>query len=156
MWQPEKLTRQMARFEARPELGLCVTHVQNFWIPELQEEAERLRNHPLSQVQPGYILQTLLARRAVFETVGQFNTMLSHTEDTDWFLRAVEQVIVMEVLPEVLVYRRLHQTNMSRNEAASRESLLRVTKASLDRRRHRDGSTPRPCTLPASDQRGKE
>ena len=38
LWHAEKLARQMARFEARPELDLCVTHLQNFWIPELEGE----------------------------------------------------------------------------------------------------------------------
>src|SRR4051794_39471252 len=37
-WHPHKLTLQLARFGARPELDYCVTHVQNFWVPELKEE----------------------------------------------------------------------------------------------------------------------
>jgi glycosyltransferase involved in cell wall biosynthesis len=35
LWHPEKLARQMARFQARPELDASVTHVQNFWMAEL-------------------------------------------------------------------------------------------------------------------------
>ena len=31
LWHPGKLTRQMARFEARPELDISVTLIQNFW-----------------------------------------------------------------------------------------------------------------------------
>jgi glycosyltransferase involved in cell wall biosynthesis len=136
LWHPEKLSRQMARFDARPELDLCVTHVQNFWVPELAEEAERYRNHRLSQAVPGYLAQTLLARRSVFETIGQFNPSLRHAEKTDWFSRALERGAVLEVLPEVLVYRRLHQTNVSRTQgSASRDEYLKLVKASLDRRR---------------------
>jgi glycosyltransferase involved in cell wall biosynthesis len=37
LWHPEKLERQMRRFEARPELDHCVTHLQNFWITELEK-----------------------------------------------------------------------------------------------------------------------
>src|SRR5262245_64311987 len=36
LWLPEKLERQMKCFMARPELGYCVTYVQNFWDPEME------------------------------------------------------------------------------------------------------------------------
>ena len=158
LWHPEKLARQMARFQARPELDLCVTYVQNFWTPELNEEARRYKHHPrLAQALPGYITPALLARRALFDSVGQFNTALQHAEDTEWFLRAAEQGAVMELLPDILVYRRLHQTNMSRlGASAGQELLLRVVKASLDRRRpRRDGSLAAPYQFPASDWQQK-
>src|SRR5262245_349820 len=35
LWHPEKLARQVARFQARPGLDVCLGHTQNFWIPEL-------------------------------------------------------------------------------------------------------------------------
>src|SRR5438045_3634651 len=48
LWHEEKLERQLARFRVRPELAYCVTHCQNFWVPELEEEAQRYRNHRIS------------------------------------------------------------------------------------------------------------
>jgi glycosyltransferase involved in cell wall biosynthesis len=156
LWHPEKSARQMAHFAARPELGLCITHVQNFWIPELAAEAERYRDHPLSRPVPGYLTQTLLARRSVFETVGQFDPGLHHAEKTDWFLRALGQGAVLELLPDVLVYRRLHETNVSRSlGAASRDEYLRLLKASLDRRRLNEAA-PRSSGLPDSHRREKK
>ena len=136
LWHVDKLARQMNLFKRRPELDLCVTHVQNFWIPELQEEAERFRNHRISQPLPGYVPQTLLARRALFETVGHFNIALRHADSTDWFLRVIEHGAVIDLLPDVLVYRRLHQSNLSRRMAsASRQEYVELVKATLDRRR---------------------
>jgi len=155
LWHPEKLERQMARFRACPLLDLCVTHVQNFWIPELQEEAERFRNHRHGRPVPGYVTQTLLARRALFESVGQFNTSLKHGDAQEWFLRAAETGAVMEVLSDVLVYRRLHRTNFSREVSRSLEDHLRIVKASLDRRR-RGSAGFRAYEFPAPDQRDKE
>jgi len=136
LWHPEKLERQMARFEARPELDVCVAHIQNFWIPELRDEQERFRDHRVSQPLPGYVSETLLARRAVFERVGQFNSALAHGDSTDWFLRAAEYGAVVELLPDVLSYRRLHPANRSRLLASnSRDAYLKIVKAVLDRRR---------------------
>jgi glycosyltransferase involved in cell wall biosynthesis len=139
LWHPEKLERQMARFQARPELGYCVTYSQNFWIPELRAEAEKYRDHRVAQPVPGYVTQTLLARRAVFDSVGPFNTALAHGDSTEWFLRAAARGATMEILPDVLTYRRLHGENRSRLEAsASREEFLQILKSSLDRRRRID------------------
>src|SRR5712692_6205416 len=139
LWHPEKLERQMARFQARPELDACVAHVQNFWIPELREEAERFRDHRISQPLPGYVTGTLLARRSIFKAIGPFNVALGHGDSADFFLRAAEHGAVMEMLPDVLSYRRLHRTNRSRLLAShSRDEYLKILKAVLDRRRLQD------------------
>ncbi len=151
LWHAEKLERQMARFEVRPELELCVTHVRNFWIPELREEEARFQNHRFSQPLPGYTTQALLARRVLFDAVGPFNIALRAADDADWFLRAAEQGVVMDLLPDVLVHRRLHHTNISRTPVVY-SSILKVIKMSLDRRRGHDGGVPRAYEFPASDR----
>ena len=141
VWHPEKLTRQMTRFQARPELEMCVTHMQNFWIPELYEEAARFQHHRLSQALPGYLTQTLLVRRTLFDKVGLFNAAFRHVHDSEWFVRATAQGVVTELLPDVLVYRRLHHTNRSRRlAAASRDEYLQLVKASIDHRRRSEAA----------------
>ena len=142
LWHPEKLARQMARFATRPKLDLCITFVQNFWSPELQEKVPWFADHPLAKPFPGYVAPALLARRALFDAIGWFNSDLHHGDMKDWFLRAAEYGAVIEALTDILVYRRLHETNMSHHKAAvSREEYLQLVKASLDRRRRLGGST---------------
>lgn len=137
LWHAEKLERQIARFRARPSLDVCVTHVQNFWTPELDSGPGRSDDPQLARPLPGYRSVTLLARRSLFDEVGHFNPALRHGNDTDWFLRAADYGAVIELMPDVLVYRRLHEANRSRLLAASsRQEYLRILKASLDRRRH--------------------
>jgi glycosyltransferase involved in cell wall biosynthesis len=151
LWHPEKLALQMLQFQDRPELDVCVTHMQNFWIPELRAEEERFRNHRLTRPWPGYLPQALLARRIVFDAVGLFDTTLRYEDAKDWFLRAAEHGTVMELLSDVLVYRRLHRANISRHKAfASSGELLQIVKASLNRR-HRQGEASPPFRkLPVS------
>jgi len=160
LWHEEKCARQIACFQSHPKLDLCVTHLQNFWGPELREEEKQFRDHRLSQPLPGYITQTLLARRTLFETVGYFDDTLRVGDVADWFLRAAERKATMELLPDVLVYRRLHEANIS-VEAGSRRmtpimqnSLLQVVKASLDRRRQQETAAT-PLQFPPSDWRRK-
>jgi glycosyltransferase involved in cell wall biosynthesis len=136
LWHAEKLTRQIERFQARPELDYCVTNCLNFWVPELQAEAEKFREHRISRPMPGYVTGTLVARRAAFAEIGLFSSKMAHGDGTEWFLRAAEHQKVSELLPEVLMYRRLHPDNRSRRLAErSKDEYLRLLKFSLDQRR---------------------
>jgi glycosyltransferase involved in cell wall biosynthesis len=136
LWHPEKLARQMVCFRKRPELQVVVTHLQNFWVPEVREEAERMKNHRLAQPLPCYTPVSMLARRSVFDSVGLFNEKLRRFEDTDWFLRARDSGVKMELMPDVLVRRRFHEANVTRTDhSRSREAALKIVQASLARRR---------------------
>lgn len=135
IWREDKLACQMARFEARPELGVCTAHMQNFWAPELKDEEERLSDQAVAQPQPG-VGSTLLARRALFTAVGPLDPDLPHRDTMDWITRATDFGAIWELLPDALVYRRVHSENMSRfRSTADRENLLLMVKKSLDRRR---------------------
>jgi glycosyltransferase involved in cell wall biosynthesis len=143
LWSPDKLAVQLGRFAERPDLGYCVAHVQNFWEPELQHEAEAYQDQARAQPMAGYVTGTLMAPRSVFQTVGSFDASLGHGDAADWFLRADAQGAAKELLPDVLLFRRLHPANRSRNFAEdSRGEFLRLLKARLDRRRHQAGGDP--------------
>jgi glycosyltransferase involved in cell wall biosynthesis len=140
LWHPEKLARQVALLQARPELACCLTHVQPFWIAELAEEAARLRDHPRNRAVPGYAASSLLARRGVFETVGYFDPEQWYGDIIDWFARIAEHGLQMEMLPDILVYRRFHHMNLTRRRNAEyRREFPRLMKALLDRRRAGSG-----------------
>lgn len=137
-WHPEKLARQVARLGARPELDVSLTHVQLFWDDPECEEARRYRDHPRAGGVPGFATTTLLARRRAFDAVGLLDAGLWFADSLDWFLRAREQGLVLEILPEVLAYHRMHAGNLTRRrEGASRDEFLRVVRAGLVRRRAR-------------------
>jgi glycosyltransferase involved in cell wall biosynthesis len=126
VWHPEKLTRQMGRFEARPDLDLSVAHVQRFWTADLRVQEHEFREHRV----------TFLVRRRVFDVVGPFDTGVRFADSMEWFLRAVERGVISELLPDVLLRHRMHGRNLSQSEArGSRDEFLRILKASLDRKR---------------------
>jgi glycosyltransferase involved in cell wall biosynthesis len=106
LWHPEKLARQIAQFQEKPEIDLCFTSFQNFWIPELAEEEQRYHGSPLAQPQSAWSTSTVMARRSVFARLGNFiddGSLTAGSESMIWFLRAQEQDAVMAVLPEVLM-----------------------------------------------------
>ena len=156
LWHREKLDRQWARFQTRPELDLCYSHVKHFWVQEMAEEEKRFQNHRLSQILPSYLTQALLVRRALFPKIGTFQTGLRFADAKDWLLRAAHYGAVMEMLPEVLWYRRMHQKNTSMDSdtrqmtTEMQEALLMAVRDSLIRRRAQDGSQPREYQFPTS------
>lgn len=135
LWVPDKLARQMACLLARPEVDLCLGHLQNFWEPELREVEERMQGHPVTQPQPAWGPPLMLARRALFDRVGGFDESLRKGEDTDWLFRAREKKATWEMLPEVILHRRRHGRNLTANWAEGHEGLAALLKRSIDRRR---------------------
>lgn len=136
LWHAEKLQRQMARFETRPELEVSVTLVQNFRVAEPVQHGARSCDRVFSKPLPGYVAQTILARRSAFEVIGPFNPALLYADKTEWFLRAAEKQTVVELLSDSLVYRRLHENNISRRSRDEmNDEYLRLLKANIDRRR---------------------
>jgi hypothetical protein len=123
----------------------------------MEEEAKRFQNHRLSQILPSYFTQALLVRRAVFHKIGTFDAGLKFGAAMDWFLRAIHQCLVMELLPEALWYRRMHRPNASMESDTDQmptqmqEAHLKVSRDSLLRRRAQDGNASRTYQFPASD-----
>ncbi|MEA3412233.1 MAG: glycosyltransferase family A protein [Pseudomonadota bacterium] len=136
LWHREKLALQMARFETRPELEVSVTHAQMFWIDALENEARTYDDTTRTGAIPGYATTTVLARRSLFERIGDFDTGLWFSDATDWFVRVTEAGAVLELMDDVLVYHRMHERNLTRRRSdASRDEFLMIAKRVLDRRR---------------------
>ena len=139
LWHPEKLARQVSRLCERPEIDLSFTCFHNFWIPELAEEERCYQGSRLSQPQYAWSTSTLLARRAVFAKFGNFSvngSKAAGSESMIWFLRAAEGGAVIDVLPDVLMYRRMHAANVSRRNPI--ETFLPILKEWRDHQRRRD------------------
>ena len=132
-WHPEKLRRQLDVLVARAEIDVVFTHVEQFHSPELTAD-ERAGKPIAREVLAGPVAITCAVRRTALGRVGPFVEHLRVGEFLDWYARAKEANLTMEMLPEVLAYRRIHLTNMGVNEQASRGDYARVLAASLRRR----------------------
>lgn len=51
-----------------------MTHVKNFWSPELRKKEIPLHDERVFTPVPGYMTQTLLARKELFDRFGGFNS----------------------------------------------------------------------------------
>ena len=135
-WLDAKLARQVALLSQRPELDGCLTHGRLFWDGEGAIAAEELAWPAERRIDTGGLIgSTLLVRRAVFEVAGMFDPDLPHSGTAEWFSRARERGAVIETIAEVLIERRMHAGNFSRQRGARDEEYFRLLKRSLDRRR---------------------
>lgn len=132
-WLPDKLERQLAAFEA-PDLDMVFGHVQQFHSPEL-DDSTRQRLRILTEVMPGYHVGTMLIRRSSFRRVGPFETQWRTAEFISWHSRATHLGLRAQMLPDVVMQRRLHGGNMGVLQQDNRREYVRVLKTALDRRR---------------------
>jgi glycosyltransferase involved in cell wall biosynthesis len=136
VWLPDKLALQMAAFDAEPDLDIVTGYVQQFISPELDAEGMKGVYCP-PEPMPGYSPIAMLVKREAFFRVGLFDENYQ-AEFISWWARAVELGLHIKVLPELVARRRLHQTNLERSRN-SRLEIVRMLKASLDRRRGANG-----------------
>ncbi|MFL5920420.1 MAG: glycosyltransferase family 2 protein [Gaiellaceae bacterium] len=138
---PTKLERQVSVMLERPEVDIVFGHVREFVSPDLAPEiAERLRA-PVPDA-PWAAPNLMLIRRESFDRVGLFSTELRVGVTVDWYARSGEQGLVSEMLPEVVLERRLHASNNGIRERDARYQYLHVLKASMDRRRRDAEASP--------------
>ena len=134
LWTRDRLARQLPFLLGPDPADLVLGHIQNFHSPDLSD-AERQRIHCPPQSLAGYVTGTMLLRREAFLRVGPLKTDWKVGSHIEWLARAQDLGLRLQMLPEVVLQRRLHRDNLSRREMASRPDFARILKFVLDRRR---------------------
>jgi glycosyltransferase involved in cell wall biosynthesis len=130
VWAGHKLRVQLEHLDAHPEHGCVIAEYRNFLEPGTPRPAW-LSARDLAETHVGGI-GNLVLRRAVLERLGGFDP--DDPSDLDFSLRAQAAGVVVGVVPEVLLHRRIHDRNQSATTdgAALR---LRLLRAAIARRR---------------------
>ena len=136
VWLPDKLTLQTVAFEDDPGLdmvfGLVSEYYDSISYKRLESEEDRE-----GRILAGYIAGSLVIKRESFIHVGPFATHWRVGEFVDWFAKATETGLSNHVVPEVVMRRRIHTTNVSIRERESQGDYVRILKQALDRRREK-------------------
>lgn len=134
VWMPGKLARQQAALAADPGLGYVVGR-QRFVVEQGSSRPAWCRPEWLESPQAGYLPGTLVARRAVFESIGVFDEgMRAGGDDTDWFARARREAVPALHLDDVLLERHVHDRNLSSDRRTDDEILTLVRRHVAARR----------------------
>ncbi len=140
LWAPRKLALHVDYMANHPEVQFTLALARFFLAEGAILPPEFDRPGLLETDHAGYFPGSLVARRALFAEVGNFDEQLQIASDVEWFARVKDRGIPMAILPEVLFFKRLHQDNLSHSalaKAAWPREVVAVMKASLDRQRGR-------------------
>ncbi|BAQ61470.1 polysaccharide biosynthesis glycosyl transferase CpsJ [Geminocystis sp. NIES-3708] len=135
LWTENKLNLQIKVLKKNTQVSIVFAHIQQFISPELDTNIQDKIDLP-NEIMKGYVKGTMLAKKEVFSQIGLFDISLKLGDFIDWYLKACEQGIKSFVCPEVLLKRRIHDTNMGIIDKKDRSDYVKIIKASLDRRRH--------------------
>lgn len=134
LWRPHRLDAGWAALQADPELGYVLGH--QVFLPSPGPRPRWFRSRWGEGPQTGFVFGTMLARRdRGWEAVGRLRESLTGgTDDVDWFARARDLGVRSRMLPEVLLERRVHESNASARTAQSTAEMAGILRASLRRR----------------------
>lgn len=134
LWTAHKLRVQVDALAARAELEYVTCYMQ-FVVDGDVRAWERTDGSALDAPRAGSTPSALMARRQLFESRGGFDPAYAIGCDADWFARMRDFAVPTVTLAEVLVYKRLHQSNLSTNAARNRYEMMRIAKQSIARQR---------------------
>ena len=138
---PNRLDLQVGYLQDHPEVG-CVLGRQELLLEPGVEPPKWATGAAASTEGPAELFgdgmthsMSIMARRAVFESVGAFDPRFRMGEDLDWLFRVREAGIPMTILGDTAVIRRLHGANATQDPVGYERARFAVLKARIDRRR---------------------
>jgi glycosyltransferase involved in cell wall biosynthesis len=149
LWTPDKLELQLEALGRRPDAGVAYS-----WTSEIDPAGRPLGPQPpvrhegdvYAPMLLGYFLSSgsnALLRRAVIETVGEFDSGLRGVEDWDYFLRAAARWPFVVVPRYQILYRQSPGSASSRVAVMQEQSLRVVERAFASAPSHLQGLKPR-------------
>ena len=131
LWPRGRLRAQLEWLATKPELDCVFGIVEHFRDPGASARYES----GAPERAPGLLPGAMLVRRASFLRVGLFDEDRRLGEFVEWQLRAEECGLRREVLPLVVLRRRIHDSNTTARLASERGEYLSVLRTALLRRR---------------------
>lgn len=130
----DRLAWQVSLLDGDAEATATVGHVEHFLSPDCEHLAGRVRVP--HGAQPGWLVGALLARRETLAAVGPFDESVPDGDTLDWLERLRRNAGPVRVLDEVVLHRRIHETNESRRNAAGvHAGYLAAARAAIERNR---------------------
>lgn len=134
MWTPEKLETQVEYMINHPEIEYTVAKVK-FFLEEGHSPPSGFRTELLKGAHVGKIMETLVVKKSLFAKIGKLNPEFTVAEDVDWFSRCQDAKISMAVISQILLHKRVHDTNLSLNDKQNTQNILKLLRQSIKRKR---------------------
>jgi glycosyltransferase involved in cell wall biosynthesis len=130
LWPQNRISLQAQYLASHPKVG-CVLGRQE-WI----DPPPWLTRDSVYGDLDGIPILSAMLRHCAFEEAGGFDTSFTHSEDMDLMFRLRERQIRIEILSDVILYRRFHGGNLTAAPPTT-SPLLRSLRQKLERERSR-------------------
>jgi glycosyltransferase involved in cell wall biosynthesis len=128
LWLEKKLEAQLSFLDAHPDLDLVFCHMKPFLSAEINPSSvPTLDDREI----PACICSGAMIYRRIFDRTGGFDTNLRIGDFISWFGRAQEKGLRYDILPDLLLRRRVHLSNSVLNHEA-RTDYLHILKRRID------------------------
>ena len=145
VWVANKLKSQFIHFRKNPKLGYCYARLKLFLEP-----GNKLRfgytKSDLDKSKEGRTPGTLMVRKSLFQQVGEFKTEYRIGCDIEWFTRVKNLGIPFVSLSDILLLKRIHDSNLSNDVETNRIEIIKIIKQSLHYQRNK-----KPLVIPVME-----
>lgn len=152
LWTPNRLEPLLTVLQIHPEVDIVMGHSRSFDNGQPVPLATRLDLASDSQpeIRPpflAFLIGSALGRRSLFEHIGGFDEALPFCEDIDWFMRAREEGVRIQVLKLVTLLYRVHTDSFTYSVKARADyGMAQVFRRSIERRRKAGSGSVRELT----------
>lgn len=144
VWMPRKLALQIAILQSDQLLEGVIGKVRFMLEPD-QDSSHGFRDIVFAQDHIAYMPGVLMARRRLFDRLGDWGEGWVVANDINWFLKLKDSGLPIGVIDDVLLNKRVHSSNFSSMAAESpvyRQEILRLLHSSIQRKRAAAASVP--------------
>ncbi len=135
LWTPNKLNVQVQYLLKNPAVQYVNALVKLFAEPghDLRSRyTEDFIEHAYIARTPG----TLVARKSLFDCVGMFHRRFRIACDVELFVRLKEHNTLAYIIPEVLLYKRIHDNNLSFDVRTNRREVFSILRKTITQHRN--------------------
>jgi len=137
LWTEDRIRVQFKAFDAHPDVDIVSGYVKQFFSPEMTESVKK-RIRFSDDLIPGHVIPAMLIKRQAFFRVGLFETRWKIGAEMSWYLRAKEAGLKIMILPDLVLLRRIHESNKGITKRSFINQRAQILKAALNRRRARE------------------
>ncbi len=134
LWTENKLEIQLSYLQNNPGTDMVLGYVEQFISAGLPDDYKSNLKPELEKMQ-GFLAGAMLIKKATFLKVGFFSEKLELGEFIDWFSRAKDLGLTYEVLPEILLRRRIHDANMGIYKKHFKKDYTSILREAIARKR---------------------
>lgn len=130
-WRSDKLVKQFKVLSDNPNVDL-VLGLQEFHLIGTNQFPRWFKPEWAAAPQPGYVFGCMLIRKTTFLNVGLLDEALRYgSDDVDWFGRAKSVGVKELIIADVVLDRKVHQSNTSSKTKPFNAELLKVIRKKI-------------------------